>query len=476
MSNEIKNQLSTVRVRIAPSPTGFLHIGTARTALYNWLFAKKHKGTFIVRIEDTDLERSKPKFEAQIIDSLAWLGLDHDEFYRQRERAPIHRAYLERMLKEGTAFYCSHSKEELEQESEEQKTKKEPPRHICSDRDSGSGEGIIRFKNTATESLIVRDIIRGEVTYEPQLFGDFSLAKNLNEPLYNFVVTIDDAEMKISHVIRGEDHLSNTPKQMLIASALDLPIPMWAHVPLLLAPDKSKLSKRHGAVSVDEYKKKGYTVEALINFLALLGWHPSAKPGEKEQEVFSKDELIEFFELERIQKGGAVAQFEKLDWFNKEHLRRLPEREVIERSLPFISENIKTSLDHQKLERAIVELIPRISVLSELEKELSDILHPPEYSQELLLWKGKITQEVARQNIDEIIKIVSSIEPDDFTIHALESNLGLLAEKNGRGSVLWPFRASLSGKERSMGPFELAAILGKDETLKRLQKAQNVLY
>lgn len=460
---------------MAPSPTGFLHVGTARTALYNWLFARKMGGTFILRIEDTDLERSKPEFETQIIDSLAWLGIDHDEFYRQRERVNIHRTHLERLLQEGKAFYCSHSKEELEKESQEQMAKKEPPRHICPDRDVGHTEGIIRLKNIYTEPLVVHDLIRGEITYDPQLFGDFSLAKNLNEPLYNFVVTIDDAEMNISHVIRGEDHISNTPKQMLVQTALDLPTPIWAHLPLLLGTDRTKLSKRHGSVSIEEYKHKGYIPEAIINFIALLGWHPTAKPGEKEQEVFSREELIELFEIERVQKGGAIAQFEKLDWFNKEHLKLLSHKELVERALPFLSEKTRNLFEHPTLERVLQILTPRIAVLSELEKEITDIMNVPTYGSELLLWKGKIAESEAKENIDEIIKILSKLEPQDFHAHAIESALSPLIEKKGKGSVLWPFRASLSGKERSLGPFELAEILGKKETLERLTKAKDIL-
>jgi len=227
------------RVRIAPSPTGPLHIGTARTALFNYLFAKKHGGKFILRIEDTDLERSDQKYEKDILESLKWLGLDWDELYKQSERIKIYEKYLKKLLDSGQAYY----------------------------------DEIIWFKNP-NKKVVFNDLIRGKIEFDSALFGDFSLAKDLKKPLYNFAVVIDDWEMKISQVIRGEDHIPNTPKQILIYEALNLPIPQFAHLPLILGPDKTKLSKRHGAVSISDYREQGYLPEALINFMVMLGWNP----------------------------------------------------------------------------------------------------------------------------------------------------------------------------------------------------------
>src|SRR3989344_6989927 len=259
------NKDPKIRVRIAPSPSGILHVGTARTALFNWLFARKHGGVFILRIEDTDKERSKPEFEKDILDNLAWLGLVYDEFARQSEHYESYKKTLATLLDTGKAFFCDHTTQELEKELEAQKSAKAPPRHICEKREAGLKSGIIRLKNDFKETIVVHDLIRGDVEYAPQLFGDFSLAKSIDEPLYNFAAVVDDAQMQISHVIRGDDHLPNTPKQIMIGRMLGLPEPIWAHLPLLLGADRSKLSKRHGALGVGEYRKAGYIPEALIN-------------------------------------------------------------------------------------------------------------------------------------------------------------------------------------------------------------------
>ena len=245
-----------IRVRIAPSPTGFFNIATARGALYNWLFAKQNNGVFILRIEDTDRERSEQIYDQDIIDSLTWLGLEYAEFYRQTERTDIYKKHLQTLLDSKRAFYCPHTHAELEHESETQKQNKEPLRHICSVRDKNQTTGIIRIKNNETARITINDTIRGSIEFDPTLLGDFSIAKSLEEVLYNFAVTVDDCEMQISHVIRGEDHISNTPKQILIGRALGFAEPQWAHLPLLLGKDRSKLSKRHGGLSIKEYREQ----------------------------------------------------------------------------------------------------------------------------------------------------------------------------------------------------------------------------
>ncbi len=451
-----------VRVRIAPSPTGVLHIGTARTALFNWLFAKKHEGAFILRIEDTDRERSKPEFERDIVEHLAWLGLTHNEFARQSERTKLYKEALEKLLSSNKAFFCGHSTEELEREQEAQKHAKEPPRHICADRDLGKTLGIIRLKNDFQEPIVVSDLIRGDVTYDPQLFGDFSLAKNVDEPLYNFAAVVDDADMKISHVIRGEDHLPNTPKQIMVGRLLGLTEPEWAHLPLLLGPDRSKLSKRHGALGVGEYKKMGYLPEALLNFLALLGWHPKDEAGE----IFALENLVREFSLERIQKGGAVADIKKLDWFNREHMKRLAPN-VLCKIMEEFSETLKALPRKELYCKAVA---PRLTRLSDAEDAIRALVRPPEYTKELLLRKGKIEQEKVSSVLRATIKRLESAQPEDF-----ESALSDLIEKEGKGTVLWPLRSALSGSETSPGPFEIASAIGKEETLKRLNHALKII-
>ena len=334
-----------IRTRFAPSPTGLFHIGSARTALFNFLFARASSGKFILRIEDTDIERSKPEYERDILESMKWLGLNWDEFYRQSERMDLYTAYLNKLIDSGSAFYCFHSKEFLDKEYEEQIKTKKNPAHLCEFRKLPINDalrrlekesGIVRFKTPPDFEISFDDLIRGKISLNSDaLGGDFSLAKAESSlkfmPLYNFAVVIDDYEMKISHVIRGEEHISNTPKQILIQRELNLPMPEYAHIPLILAPDKSKLSKRHGAVSIIEYRDVGYLSETLINFLAFLGWNPGT-----EKEIFTLKELIGEFDLNRIQKSGAIFNFEKLDWLNGHYLRNMPIDELTDKIIPFL--------------------------------------------------------------------------------------------------------------------------------------------
>mgnify|MGYP001563603721 FL=1 len=320
--------MTGIRVRIAPSPTGPLHIGTARTALFNYLFSRRYGGQFIMRIEDTDLERSDAKYEEDILEGLSWLGIAWDEGpYRQSERIEIYRKYIEKLLAEDKAFYCFHSVRELEEEKQKLMEGKKPVLHLCEYRTMGAGgrtapkdgksDSIVRFKTPAGKKITWHDAIRGDLSFESDLVGDFSIAKRVDVPLYNFAVVVDDCTMEISHVIRGEDHISNTPKQLLLIEALGFPVPQYAHLPLILGSDRSKLSKRHGATSVAEYRAQGYLPEALFNFMALLGWNPGGT-----EEIFSKEELAKEFSLERVQKSGAVFDIKKLDWMNGEYIRK----------------------------------------------------------------------------------------------------------------------------------------------------------
>src|SRR3989338_4938546 len=296
------NKNKKVVVRIAPSPTGALHVGTARTALFNYLFAKHYSGKFILRIEDTDKERSDKKWEKDILDGLHWLGIDWDgKIHHQSKRIKIYKKYLDKMLKEKKAFYCSHTKEELNKERNEQTKQKQAPRHICSYRNKDATkknlkDAIIRFKNDTKDILKFNDLIRDEIKFESENFGDFSIAKSLTEPLYNFAVVIDDYQMKVTHIIRGEDHIPNTPRQILLQQALGMPMPKYAHLPLILGSDKRKLSKRHGATSVTEYKNLGYLPDTLFNFLAILGWRGK----NDEKEIMKQGEIIKEFNIEGV--------------------------------------------------------------------------------------------------------------------------------------------------------------------------------
>ena len=318
-----------IRVRFAPSPTGLFHLGSGRTALFNWVYARKLGGKFILRIEDTDRERSKPEFEKGIYESLRWMGLDWDEGpdvggefgpYRQTERLHIYREYLEKLIKENWAYYCYCTKEELEEEREAMISQGLPAKYSghcrnLTEAPAGKTPQLIRFK-TPEMRVEFKDIIRGNVSFDSSLFGDIPLAKDLDTPLYNFAVVVDDELMHITHVIRGEDHVSNTPKQVLFQKALGFKELTYAHLPLILAADRSKLSKRYAETSLFEYEKQGYLSEAMVNFLILLGWHPK-----NDKEIFTIPELVEAFELERVQKAGAIFNEDKLLWINGEHIK-----------------------------------------------------------------------------------------------------------------------------------------------------------
>lgn len=426
-----------VVTRIAPSPTGNLHIGTVRTALFNYLYARKFGGKFIVRIEDTDKERSTKEFEQDILDGFEWLGLDYDEFYRQSERTDVYKTYIKKLLDEDKIFI---SKEE-----------------------NGDRSEVIRFRNP-NKNVTFEDEIRGEVTFNTEELGDFVIAKSESEPLYHLAVVVDDHEMGVTHIIRGEDGISNTARQILIQEAIGATTPKYAHLPLILGPDRSKLSKRHGATSVSAYKDQGFLKEALINYLAFLGWNPGT-----DQEIFSKEELIKEFDLDKVQKGGAIFSEEKLKWFNKEYIEKLDDDIKIaelKRHLPNIPEDI--------LLRAKNTILERISVFKELD-ELNDsgefeYMHKdPEYDVEKILWSKNPDKEEATKHL---IFVKESIEKlDEIDKENVKNAIWDYASEKGRGDVLWPMRYALSGKDKSPDPFELAYILGKEESIKRIDHA-----
>jgi len=493
-----------VRTRFAPSPTGFLHIGSARTALFNYIFAKKSKGSFILRVEDTDVERSKPEFEQDIIDNLKWLGIESDEdIYRQSERGDIYTKYLKKLLEQNKTYYCFCSEEELEDQRQEQMSRGLPPRYNgkCLQLSSkqvkknlaDGKKSIIRFKMPA-QKIVFNDLVRGKVEFDSSLIGDVVIAKDLNDPLYNFAVVVDDFEMKISHVIRGEDLLPNAPIQILLQKALGFSQPEYAHLPLILGPDKSKLSKRHGAVSMAEYKKQGYLSETIINFLAFLGWNPGT-----EREIFSFASLIKEFSIERVQKPGAIFNIKRLDFLNGFYIRQKSLEKLTELCIPylvqegllepvFITESYppayggmsisqkykiietKEEVNLDYLKKVVAVYQERLKKLSEI-TELTNFFFKDKlvYDRGLLIWKNMTEKEV-KASLDKTIDVLSKI--DKWDRNNIEKSL---ISKGDRGEALWPFRAALTGKKASAGPFEIAEILGKEKTLKRLQDAYVLL-
>jgi len=511
-----------VRVRIAPSPTGFLHLGLARTALFNYLFAKQNKGIFVLRIEDTDKERSKPEFEKEIIESLKWLGIEWDEGpdiegdfgpYRQSERTESYKKYLEKLLGEGKAYYCFCSEEELEAQRQYQMSIGEAPRYLgkCANLPKETVKKylkekkpyVIRFR-VPPKKVEFEDLIRGRLEFDSGLMGDIVLAKGMDYPLYNFAVVVDDYEMNISHVIRGEDHISNTPKQILIQEALGFKKPEYGHLPLIFGQDKAKLSKRHGSVSVAEYRKEGYLPEAMINFMAFLGWNPG-----DEREIYSLPSLIKEFSLERVQKSGAIFNPQRLDFLNGFYVRQKSIGKLTEACLPFLIEKnliipifkagqyppayggvqiyqeYKIPLTGEvitldRLEKLISIYQERLKKLSEI-VELSDFFFKDklDYERGLLKWK-EMTDKELNEVLDKLEKILFNIKKSGWNKKELENSLmteadraGLPAGKAGdRGRLLWPLRVALTGKGSSAGPFEIAEVLGKEKTLKRIKEAK----
>jgi len=341
---------SKVRVRFAPSPTGQLHIGNVRTALYNWLFARKTGGTFILRIEDTDVERSEARYETQLLEDLRWLGLDWDEGpdvggpyppYRQSDKMQVYQAYAERLINEGKGYYCFCTAEELERERQEALAAQRQPIYSgkCRKLDVGevqhrlaSGEkGAIRLK-IPEHPIRFHDIVRGDVEFSNEVVSDPIIVRSSGMPVYNYVVVIDDADMKITHVVRGDDHISNTPKQVAVYEALGLPVPEFAHLSTILGPDRERLSKRHGATSVANFREMGVLPEALMNYLALLGWAPSGG----DREIFPKDELISEFSLERVTPAPAIFDNDKLNWLNRHYMKQASPERIHQLSYPFL--------------------------------------------------------------------------------------------------------------------------------------------
>ena len=486
---------TNIRVRIAPSPTGPLHIGNVRAALYNYLFAKKTGGQFILRIEDTDLVRSDEKYVKQIIDGLTWLGIDWDEGplptgeekgsqgpYRQTKRIEVYQKYLKQLLDQDKAYHCFCTQAELAQERDEQEKKAEPPRYSgkCAGLSKQQADelikqgkkSIIRFR-VPGEKIVIEDLVRGKVEFDGSLLGDVSIARDLKAPLYNFAVVVDDETMQISHVIRGEDHLSNTPKQIVIQKALGFKQLAYAHLPMILNQDKSKMSKRKNKVSLLEYRDDGYLPEALVNFISLLGWNPKT-----EQEIFSLSDLVNEFTLESVHKSGAVFNKEKLDWMNGTYIRRLKQDELFNLARPFLQKSNIPTADKQFTLKALALEQERIKTLAEIPEAIRFLFeHTLGYDPDLLAWKKQTKQEVA-ERLRELLEFLDSLDQKIFgSSQDIEKEVIQFIEqsKHKTGEYLWPLRVALSGKKASPGPFEIAAVLGKKMVVNRIMDALKLL-
>jgi len=441
--------------RFAPSPTGHFHLGSARTALFNYLFAKQQNGAMLLRIEDTDASRSRGEYETEILQSLEWLGLSFDALFRQSERGALYAKYLKKMLDTGSAY---ESKEERE----------------------GETSTVIRFKNPKTP-ITFRDEIRGDISFETESLGDFVIARSLENPLYHFAVVVDDFEMGVTMIIRGDDHISNTPRHILLQRAIGAPTPLYTHIPLVLSPDRSRLSKRHGAKSILEYRDEGYLSRALFNFLVLLGWSPQSVSSDI-PEVLTEEEIIRHFSISHVQKSAAIFNIEKLNWLNKEHMKKLTKEECAQRIRAFLPRELLALGAHTdelffRILPVISERIEKFSDIKRLweEGELRYFFETPEYEAGMLVWKDTKNSRETALYIDNIIDKLSILPSSAFIPEEIKKTLWAFATEKGRGNVLWPMRYALSGKEKSPDPFVLASVLGKDETIKRLKIAQEKL-
>ena len=453
-----------VRVRFAPSPTGYLHIGSLRTALFNWLFARHHNGQFLIRIEDTDIERSKPEFVAAIKDALRWTNIQPDEpIIVQSERLDEHKTVIEKLLREGKAYKCYCSQEDIAVRAGDNAFIKYDEK--CRSASDTDGPYVIRFKLPDFKEITFDDLIRGPISVARDQLDDFIIARSDGRPMYNFVVVVDDAAMKITQVIRGEDHISNTPKQMLLYQACGYQMPQFAHIPLILGPSGDRLSKRDGATSVFEYKNEGYLPDALINYLVRLGW------AHGDQEVFTRKELIEYFTLEAVGKKGAIFDRQKLDWVNSVYIKNMSNEALLAYIQDELDQKIPATLapwSIAHITNAIALYKERVHTIQEHIKELS-LLHkgPDAYTEADL---EKWTTDQTATYLTQAVAALDSIE--NFTSGNCSIAIKKIANELGIKFVALaqPIRIALIGKSTGPGIFDLLSILGKKTSRERIER------
>lgn len=479
--------MENIRVRIAPSPSGNLHIGTARTALFNYLFAKKHNGKFVLRIEDTDLERSSNEYIKNIFDSLKALGLSWDEGpdvggpygpYSQSERFDIYPKYAQILMERGYAYECFCTPEELDAEKTLSQEKKVA--HVYSgkcknlteeQKNALRAEGrkpAIRFSVEAKE-LIFNDLVKGDLKFDTGLTGDFVIMKSNGTPTYNFAVVVDDLLMKISHIIRGEDHISNTPKQILIYEALGVEVPKFGHLGMILAPDRSKLSKRHGATGVSEFVEKGYLIDALVNFVALLGWSPSDGV-----EIKTINEIAQDFRIAEVSSSNSIFEYDKLNWMNSQYIKKLPNEELKEKLLPFLSQYDLSELSEEKLLRMVEITREPLTILS----DITDAV--PYFFGEAVNIEPEVQTDVLNTETSQaVLKEVATLaqgwnfDDEEALHHTLEEVRNSFKERYSikPKETMWAIRAAVTGRTKGADICAVLAILGKEKVLKRINNA-----
>lgn len=475
----------TIRVRFAPSPTGFLHVGGARTALFNYLFARKHSGTYVLRVEDTDVSRERPEYREEIFRALRWLGIEHDEGpdvggafgpYNQRQRLDRYRVALQKLIDAKRVYpcFCASRADDVAQDDEP--LQKATPcacsllsaEEVASRRQALGTTPALRFRIDPTRTYRVCDLVRGDVDFPPGEVEDFIVAKAGGDPLYNFAAVVDDAAMRITHVIRGEEHLANTPKQIALYEALGETPPQFAHLPILLNGERKKLSKRDGATSVSEYRSGGFLPDALVNFLALLGWSP---PG-GELEIMSRRELVELFDLDRVQKHGAVFDLVKLAWMNGEYIRKAPLEELV----AIAGELLAARPDAAELRREPEHVAAACALMRERIRTLGELVDGSRYlfANDLVIpWDEQAVAKragtpQARERLREAADALRMRA--EWSRETIEETLRELAERKGikAGEFIGPMRVAITGAAVSAGLFETAEVLGRQITLGRI--------
>jgi glutamyl-tRNA synthetase len=463
--------MSHIRVRFAPSPTGYLHIGGVRTALFNWLYARQQHGVFILRIEDTDQSRSTDESIQAIIEGMKWVGLDWDEGpYRQTERIDLYRSHAVQLLEKGQAYWCVCKAEELEARRKEAELKGLSPRYDGRCRNLGitkpTGEAALRFKAPHEGQTVVDDLIKGKIVFDNTVLDDLIILRSNGYPTYNFSVVVDDALMHITHVVRGDDHLTNTPRQVPIFQALGFPVPQFGHLPMILGSDKARLSKRHGATSIMAYKDMGYLPEAMMNYLVRLGWSHG------DQELFTRQELIEKFSWDHVQKSPAVFNPEKLIWMNAEYIKTSPPSQIAQRLLPLL----EASGLQDEVRMVSAEWLAQLVVLvRERTKTLTDMIMwvTPYFGQTVAFDEEAAKKFLTPAMAPVLGKLVARFEAfPTFSKHEWEASFKKLVEEEGMkmGQLAQPVRVALTGRTASPGLFEVMEVLGRERTLLRLRK------
>lgn len=455
--------MSEVRTRFSPSPTGSLHLGGAHTALFNWLIARHYHGTFILRIEDTDRERSEERFVDEILEAMTWMGLKWDEGpYRQMDRLPIYQDYIHRLLASGAAYYCDCPPQDP-QARQAALARGEKPRYDgrCRERQLPPGPNTaVRFKTPQTGVTHWDDDIKGPIAFDNQELDDLVLLRADGIPTYNFAVVVDDITMGVTQVIRGEDHIPNTPRQIVIYEALGVPLPRFAHMPLMLGKDRAKLSKRHGALSILAYRDQGFLPQALVNYLARLGWSHG------DQEIFSREELITYFTLDHVTKSPGVYDEEKLQWLNSHYLKEMPPPELARAVPPFLAAQGITDPDQEYLSRVVATLSARSKTLVEMAAAARFyFLDPRPYEAKAA---QKFLTPVSAPILKEIAARLTALP--EASEEALNRLFTEMAEETGLKMVnlAQPVRVALTGTTASPGLYEVINILGREETLRRI--------